>query len=698
MPELADRDGNLAKRERIAARLRKLYADIQKSFEASSDRGTAIDDNWKIYNCELSHKQLYNGRNELFIPLVYEACQARATRFTNQLFPRSGRHIECVSEDGTFPRAVIAVCEHYIEHANLRQLISTLVVTGDLEGQYNLYCSWREATRHPVRRLPLPVDVDGYDAEEVEDIVEEDELLGGPHAEILSDRDVNIYPITSDGPDDAIGQGGAVTILRRWTKAKVREMIDSQEIDKRVGEEVLVDMDKVESGVYRSLPRELANAAGIKKGAEATWLLVYEIWTELEIEDGVKRLCQVYMASKSRILMARRNPLWCDKLPLLSVPVDRMPGVAKGIAPVSQVARMQYYATDVLNQTADSATYSLVPIIFRDPAMNTSPLTLAPGAVWDVAPSMVQFAEFPPIYKEGLELLESLKQQVFQVLTVSPAAITQLTSRKKLNAAEVAQEQQIDILTTADAVGVLEDGILSPLVALFMDLDYQYRRRDLTVRQYGEMGMQANLERIPPLHEGSRYAFRWNGVEVTRSQQQMQQKIAALNVLRAIPPQAYPTKTLDLDPIITDIVESVYGTQQGRQVLKDVRSQMSIDPEKENALMMLGHFAPVHPLDNHQEHVTVHQRSIQLDGDPFKYKMAHIQEHQIAMMLAQQAQMQKMLPQQGGQGQGGGQPGPQMQGPRAGAQPGQPRPGQQPPGMIGQDQLRDPTVFPRRAG
>ena len=57
----------------------------------------------------------------------------------------------------------------------------------------------------------------------------------------------------------------------------------------------------------------------------------------------------------------------------------------RGRVPVSQVARMQYYATDVLNQTADSATYSLVPIIFRDPVMNTSPLTLAPGAVWDVA-------------------------------------------------------------------------------------------------------------------------------------------------------------------------------------------------------------------------------------------------------------------------------------------------------------------------
>ncbi|PWT78228.1 MAG: hypothetical protein C5B60_01570 [Chloroflexi bacterium] len=690
MPEPSDRGENLAKRKATRDEILKLYTEIQKSFEASQDRVTEIEANWKMFTCNLTHNQLYNGRNELYFPVIYSAVNARATRFLNQLFPKSDRHVECVTLDGTLPRAAIAVCEHYIGTTNLRQLMGSLCVAGDLEGQYNIYVSWVESSRYPIMRVLRGVDVEGFESEQVEDILEEEEMLGGPHVEVLSDADVNIWPITNDSVDGALATGGAVTIIRRWSKAKIRQLRDEGEIDDKIADEVLEDMDKVENGVYRFIGKSLANSAGIKKGSEGTWLLVYEIWTELEIDKDEKRLCQIYMASKSRILMARRNPLWSDKCPLLSVPVEKMPGVAKGVAPVSQVAKLQYYATDVLNETADSATYSLVPIIFRDPASNTAPLTLAPGAVWDVAPSMVQFAQFPPLYQEGLDLLENIKQQIMQVLSVNPAAITQLTSRKKMNQAEVAQEQQIDILTTADAVTVLEDGILSPLVSLFMDLDYQYREKDLTVRQFGQTGIGANLEKVSPLESGSKYSFRWSGVEVSRSQQQQQQKIAALNILKSIPPQAYPGYTLNVEPIIMDIVESVYGPQQGRLVFKDLRSQISIDPEKENALMDMGHSPFVHPMDDHQEHIASHQQSMQLDGDPSRLKMVHIQEHVLAMSQMAQAQQQAMQPQ-------GEQQGP---GARPGAQPSQGRPAQQPPGQIGQDQLGrgDPTVFPRKVG
>jgi hypothetical protein len=699
-----DRSANLANKAQFRERLRRLYNDVEKGFENAHDRAVTIEDNWDIYNCKLSANQLYNGRNELFMPIVYGALQARSTRFVNQLFPITDRHIECTSEDGTLPRAAMAVAEHYIRQVKLRELMPALVVSGDVEGQYNVYISWRESRRVTLRRANVPVSVEGAEVGKSQDILEEEEVIGCPSVEIVPDIDVCILPITSDGVDDALSRGGAVAIVRRWSKKQVRQLIEDGEVDKAAAESLLDEMDEIEHGLHKDTEKELACAAGIKKDGRGVWALVYEIWTEMDIGEDQPRLCQIYMASKYRTLTLRRNPLWCDRCPLLSASIEKLPGVAKGIAPVSQVAKLAYYANDILNETADSANYSLLPIIFRDPTMNTAPLTLAPAAVWDVSPADIKFAEFPPLYREGLELLNSIKLEIFQILSVSPASITQAAGTRKLNQAEVAQEQQVDLLSTADAVSVIESGILSPMVGLFMDLDYQFRDADLTVRQFGEMGMQANLERVPPFHSGARYAFRWVGVEASRSQQQMQQKIAALNIIKAIPPQAYPGYTLDLQPVIVDIVESVYGAQLGRQVLKDIRSQISIDPTKENQLMDMGHYVPVHPLDDHRSHVSVHGQSIQVDGDTFGSKAVHVQEHVIAMAaMAQQQQAAMAGPLQQQQG---GLPGPPggpaqiMQGPgaRPGAQPDQGRPAQGPPGMIPPDQLHDPTMMPRRAG
>ena len=74
---------------------------------------------------------------------------------------------------------------------------------------------------------------------------------------------------------------------------------------------------------------------------------------------------------------------------------------------------------------------------------------------------------------------------------------------KKQNQAEVAQNQQVDILTTADAVTVLEESILTPMLQRFIELDHQYRDEELTVAQYGAIGNRAKLETEPAASRAS---------------------------------------------------------------------------------------------------------------------------------------------------------------------------------------------------
>jgi hypothetical protein len=693
------RDANLAKgNQKLTEKLSKIFTDIEKGFDQQQTRREDNSRYWDMYNCILGADQLYAGRNRLYAPFVYEAIEARSTRFTNQLFPVSDRHVEATSEDGMIPRASISMCEHYIHDTDLRQVIQTLIVAGDIEGQMSLYVDWYEASRRTARRAEVDVETGpGVSVGKTPDMVEEDEPVGGPRVELIFDADICVLPATSASVNDALCSGGHVAILRRWSKRQLEYMVDRGALDSAATKKIIKNIEsyKDDSNTKKDPAKTNYAAAGIKKDGRGAYAHIYEIWTELEIDDEY-RLCQVFMVANDKILMARRNPLWCDECPLLSVPVKRTLGSFKGMSQIAPVKKLQLFANDVFNEMADSANYTLLPITLRDPAYQTAPMILAPGAIWDVPPTGASFADMPPLWQHGADILQGIKAEIFQVLTVNAAMVPTQSTKKKLNQAEVAQEQQIDQLNTSDSTRVIKDGILNPLVNLFMALDYQYRDKAITVREYGEMGMKSEMERIPPFELQRRATFFWIGDEIIRSTQQVQQKVAFLNVMQNVPPDAIPHYQFTPEPILVDAVESIYGPRIARQALQSIRDLISVDPKVENQMLQLGHAVTVKPMDNPQEHIPAHQQSIQQEGDPFGQKQAHLIEHKIALQrqMMQQSAMQ--------QGQQPGKPGmpsqPQGPGARPGAMPSPGRPAQQPPGAIHQDRMSqsDPNAMPRR--
>ena len=230
-----------------------------------------------------------------------------------------------------------------------------------------------------------------------------------------------------------------------------------------------------------------------------------------------------------------------------------------------------------------------------------------------------------------------------------------------------------------------------------VELDHQYRDKELTVRQYGEMGYRANMQEIPPVQWDARYEFKWLGVESARNAQQIQQKIAMLNVLRGIPPQSYAPRKLNIEPVITQLIEDSFGPRLAALMWGSNTSQLSVDPETENDMLAEGLPVQVHPTDDDNKHLQAHIKVLQA-GDPSGQIRVHIMAQVAQMQAKQKAQMMQMLQQQGGGGQPGvpGGAGPGVAGtPRVGAQPGQPRT-QGPPGMIHQDQMQDPNAGPRQ--
>jgi hypothetical protein len=266
---------------------------------------------------------------------------------------------------------------------------------------------------------------------------------------------------------------------------------------------------------------------------------------------------------------------------------------------------------------------------------------------------------------------------------------------KKPNQAQIANEQQVDMLTTADTVTGLEGEILTPMLQWMVWLDHQYRAEELLVPSFGELGVQMEMDRIEPIQMDRRFEFRWYGVEAARSVQQMQQQMALLNVIKGIPPEAYPGYQLQLAPFISNAVENTFGSRLGPRIFVDMRKQLSMEPEFENQILESGQPVMVHPMDDDVKHLQAHMAAFQENGDMTGFLREHMIFHQMQLQKKSQAQQMQaqQQPQQGQQQrpQGGGGP------PRQGAKPAGPRlNGQQPAGTIHKDQM--PMAMPRPRG
>jgi hypothetical protein len=719
--ELLGRRGSKAHEDMIQE-----FRRIMEGFRDQAERSDKIMDFWDIYNCVLNQNQVYNGNAQLYVPIVRNAVQARKTRFLNQIFPASGRYIDATSSDAQVPHAIVALLEDYVRKTSLRtQMIAAMLRNGDIEGQYNLYVDWNRTSRHVVSRETIrpqiafdgmPPDLaggrlrplEGGEAPEpVETIVEAELVDDHPTVEIIHDTDILVLPVTAASIDDALAAGGSVTLIRRWTKSQVEDMIDKGEIRKREGQQLLEIVRRQGDDTNRSIEKELVDAAGIK--GRGKFFQAYETWKCIEGDDG-RRLTKSLYGGYDLILSCRRNPMWNDRCQLLSCPQEKIAGVFKGTSPIEGgVASIQYHANDIANQAADSATYSMLPIIMTDPAKNprTATMILNLAAIWEVDPNSTRFAEFPKLWQDGIALIQSDTALIFQTMGVNPAMMPQSSGRPggRRNQAEVAMEQTVDILTTAEACSVIEEGILSPMLTRWVEMDHQFRDEEATVRTYGELGHAAKMEAVPPLQSTTRYHFTWFGVEQARNAAQQQQQIAFLNVARGMSEDLQRAGyLLDPAPALEHAAGNIFGWRMGRLIIKDQRAQLAVDPSLENQMLEQGFDVGVHPMDEDPRHMQVH---LPLTRHPNPTVAAsakvHMQRHQVQQGMKAQAQAAMQQPGQPGTpplapgmpGQSG-RPGPTP--PAPGGQAPGPRLLRGPAGAIHPDQLprAGAVVMPRR--
>lgn len=676
----------------VADEVDAIYRSVVQAMDDKEEQNATIKRCWDIYDCKLGENQSYNGDSRIFLGLVRDAVEARVTRFAGALFPTTARYSEVVSDDGTTPYETMAMCDHYVEKTGLREsVIPSLIRNGDIGGQYTVFVSWKNRTRYTVRKKQVPSlqEASGAGVEKtgtVGDIEIQKENAGLPDVMVVDSRNLVVLPTSVDDIEDS----DACAIALWLTKPQVQEYIDDGVFDAEAGKKLLDNFGSGDNDAQPKTEKEMANAAGVRQDSKGgKTALVYMICAKLAL-GGRRRRAIIYHAGPDLVLSVKRNPLWSDRIPILTAPALKVPGTIWGKSRVAPVEDAQYAANDAVNMAFDSAKYSLMPIVMSDPAKNprTGTMIITMGAMWEVDPNSTKVMEFPPLWRDALAMAEACGAQIEKSLGVNPAMIPQSAPNKKPSQAQVAQEQQVALESTADAVAIIEGSILSPLLELFYEFDYQYRSYAMTVRRFGPMGIQTEMQQIPPAEAGAHYQFKWFGVEGAKNAQHIQQGISLLNVLSKIPPNMMNGRKLDAGPLVDQLALDAYGPNLASKIVIDQRHQLSINPKLENEMLVDNFKVPVQPHDNDIEHIISHKAAMQMTGDPSGLIRQHIMEH-IMQLQAKQAHGGGVgAPPQGAQ--------PQPQGPRPGAQVQPPTGPQNPPGAIHPDNMRDAHAMPRR--
>ncbi len=675
-----EKEKNLAKKKRISELAAKLYEPVVGAYKEKIDRSDDTDDWWDVYNCTLNDKQEYDGDSQVFIPIVRDCIESRVKRYSSLLFPPYGTQVQVVTETGDVPYETMALLEHYVRQSRLRSLAPGLFRRGDVEGQMTLMLDWK-TTSHTVKYWDDEPDEE--DPTRTNKVVKEQEIkTQGPEVTIIADQDLAVVPATAPTINDA----EMVVVRLHLSKSAMEEYVEDGTFLKDA-------FEKMEKGFSEKwADRDRVADAGVRMKGKDKYYRVFMVWTKLKVEDK-KVPCIVYLGGQDCVLGVEKNPYWSQKVPILSMPVDLIPGSFWGKSKISSVAQLQYQVNDAVNMGMDSAKYALLPIVMTDPVKNPNvgSMILAAAAIWETSPADTQFAQFPPLWKDAFAMVASIKAQIMESMEVNDSMLGKAPQGRK-NAQAIAQQAAEGLASISDFVRRFESEMMNPLLEWFFELDQQFRDDDLLIEVEGAVGIQAKMQKIPPQQFNQRYWFKWTGVDQMMGAQRVQQMITFMNVLRGMPPQAMQGRSLDVTPIIDYASEVILGPTIAPQVIVDNRHKIAVDPHLENEILHNNMNMPVNPLDDDAEHIQVHQEGARTTGDPDGRFRLHIMAHIAqANAKAQQAapQQPKGLPGMPGAPGVAGTPAQGAGAPRIGAAPGQQRPLQQPPGAIHQDQMPD---------
>jgi hypothetical protein len=365
-----------------------------------------------------------------------------------------------------------------------------------------------------------------------------------------------------------------------------------------------------------------------------------EMWGEFDLHGKGEMVECVITRSGDQVLRIQRNPFDHQRRPYVADRWINVPNEFDGIGVVEPSLSLWHERCDTRNQAMDFKSYTLNPMLIVGAAANVSDTRFVsgPGRIWQVMnPDAVKPMEFSTA---AASLAMNMDAQIRNDIEDATGATRLLggtdpgTIEKATVYTGMVEQANARILESMEA---LAHDAVTPALQMFWKLEQQFRNQAVVIRVLGKEGANLQLKTLER-HDlmgdfdflpvtGARLSARW------QENQLLQQFIQIAGQF--------------LQPDVRiKIIERIWGAMglnDGTVIFPETGFIEVMEPGEETMLLMTGNLLPAHPLENHQQHLTVHasarQHAMQ-QGVDTTFLDAHIQEHLRAAGAQAQAPQQ----------------------------------------------------------
>ena len=433
----------------------------------------------------------YNGRSAAYLPVFNRMLATQVSTLSKGLFP-SDEYMDCVSKSGQFPDRAKAVKAYIKDYefertAKIRKHMKVFLRQLKAFGNSPLKVLYRKEQRYEGRRFNLETATLGMQRQ--------DSFLKVNYEGLqVSTRSLfnwYVYPMTSDSLEEATLVFEDLEVPRQYIEGMIKNK-RWKNADAALSPQYISEVIQNRQDLQGE-----AVSSDFMRGPLSQVLTLTEAWTFLKLpkkaylpDEDPECPVPVMVVLAGRIpLCVIRNPYYHQRPPYLFGSLNRHPGMIYGYG-VGRLSRhLQYLANDFANQTNDAGTYSLNPIVKRNPALVAGPMRpIAPGVVWDFTDIAAGVAfERPPfeIIQHGMSMVNMLLN-LNQELGGAPPQLSGSASGGSKTATGMQILQKNAMSPLSDEVEDLEQDIMVPLMYLTWYNAQQFRDRAVMASIAGE--------------------------------------------------------------------------------------------------------------------------------------------------------------------------------------------------------------------
>lgn len=599
----------------------------------------------RMWACQLSDANMYQGRSNLMIPELHKQVEASVDQFQTGLFP-NGEYLGCIPAKRTTAEEaddIRAAVFHELDHKNnlpaksvrwqrQKVLYGTAFYKTLFEKKMRTVFQKRDKTFPEQSQIPI---------------------FQGVRIVCQDTFHTYCWPETAQNEQEAMVVFDEMFIPRRT--------LEQEKIYANLSKVLDIPQENSTLNWIDSVRLSIANL-GSATSFMPTAVLVHEVWCDFNIKGDEWVPCVITIANMSTPIRIQRNPYWHQMKPYaMGRYMEGPAGELYGHSLPEKIRSLGYMMNDLGNQTMDSLNFALNPIALIDPGFvgDIAGFKLQPGARWFASPQGVQFANFTDVSQSGFAGMNQVRQMIQQFSDTAPSVAPQLQGKVR-SATQTAAIQNEMSEALRNMVRNDEMNVMTQLAYFTHQLLQQYQTDEYQVVTQGPEHGQWILKPIRPAILEKDVVFFWKGSSVaSKDAVRNQQLLNAFNLATQM--EALMPGTVDLPKLYKEVLYQNFNIKE-LAVFKSDEDKKTVDPDIENLGLREGEEVDVNLGDNDDFHIESHGADFKENAETGASKVAflrHLEKHKVQKqakdaLREQTAKLMAMKAMEGSLGQQGG--------------------------------------------